>query len=298
MELRSLHYFSTVAELGSISRAAVALHLTQPSLSRQLAALERELGHELFTRTSRGAQLTPAGRGLHGHLRVVFAEVDRIPEVLRTASESKELVRVGLPPGVPHGWLSAVVRRAQEAIPQADISLHEASSDEQRLMLKDGRLEIGLLHLAPPEYPAERVLTQRIGVALPPDSPLASRPSIRFADLAGLRVMAHANGEVAGEETRLRAASKAAGVTTDWIFRRFSQHSELIAMSSRADAALMTEASATHNMPSWRWVEVKEVDAEGHPLTVETWAATSSSGHPYVQRFIELLRAEGLGARG
>ncbi|MGT2463660.1 LysR family transcriptional regulator [Sinomonas atrocyanea] len=198
MELRSLHYFSTVAELGSISRAAVALHLTQPSLSRQLAALERELGHELFTRTSRGAQLTPAGRGLHGHLRVVFAEVDRIPEVLRTASESKELVRVGLPPGVPHGWLAAVVREAQAAIPQADISLHEASSDEQRLMLKDGRLEIGLLHLAPPEYPSERVLTQRIGVALPPDSPLAARTSIRFADLAGLRVMAHANGEVAG----------------------------------------------------------------------------------------------------
>lgn len=69
-------------------------------------------------------------------------------------------------------------------------------------------------------------------------------------------------------------------------------------MSSRADAALMTEASATRNMPSWRWVEVKEVDAEGHPMTVETWAATNSGGHPYVQRFIELLRAEGLGAHG
>lgn len=292
MELRSLHYFSAVAELGSISRAADALHLTQPSLSRQLAALERELGHELFIRSPKGAELTRAGRGLHSHLKVLFAEVDRIPEVLRTASESRELLRVGLPPGVPHEWLASVVREAREVIPHADISLHEASSDEQRVMLREGRLEVGLLHLAPPEYASERVLTQRIGVAVPPDSPLSSQRSVRFADLAGLRVMAHADGEVAGEGTRLREASRAAGVTPDWIFRKFSQHSELIAMSSRVDAALMTRPSADRNMPSWRWVEVKEVDAEGHALTVETWAATAGS-HPFVHEFIELLRTEG-----
>jgi DNA-binding transcriptional LysR family regulator len=170
------------------------------------------------------------------------------------------------------------------------MSLQEASSDEQRQMLRDGLLDLGLLHLDPPEFRSVRILTQEMGVAVTHDSPLVRRDFVRFADLAGMRVMAHASGEIASEEARLRAASKSAGVTTDWIFRAFSQHSELIAASSRVGAALMTAASAARHLPSWHWIPVRGKDASGQPLLVETWAAWNSGARPIVKEMAEILR--------
>ncbi|MBW4096463.1 MAG: LysR family transcriptional regulator [Acidobacteria bacterium] len=290
VDLRRLNYFATVAELGSVTKAAAALHMTQPSLSRQIADLERELGYKLFTRSAQGAELTPAGAGLHIHLDGLFTQVAVIPEILRTASQRKELVRIGLPPGIPHPWFLAVLRESQERVPLADISLHEASSDEQRQMLRHGLLDLGLLHLDPPELQSIRVLSQKMGVAVTEDSVLARLPFVRFSDLAGLRVMAHASGEIASEESRLRSASASAGVTTDWIFRRFSQHSELIATSSKVDAALMTEASALRHLPGWTWIEVKESDAAGQHLSVETWAAWNTGARPHVRQLAQILQ--------
>lgn len=290
MELRHLTYFSTVAELGSVSKAAAALHITQPSLSRQIADLERELRHKLFDRTSRGVVLTPAGAGLHSHLEVLFSQVERIPEILRTFSQQKELVRVGLPPGLPHPWFLNVLRQAETAIPQASISLQEASSDEQRQMLRHGLLDVGLMHLDPPEFPSVRVLTQEIGVAVPPQSPLVGMASVQFAHLEGQKVMAHASGEIASEEARLRSASIAAGVWTDWVFRGFSQHSELIAVSTGVDAALMTHASAARHLPSWSWIPLLERDASGRALAVETWAAWSKGSRGLIYELAEIIR--------
>ena len=67
MDLTRLRYFSAVAQAGSFSRAAAALHLSQPALSRQVLLLETELGQRLFERTGRGAQLTESGAALLEH---------------------------------------------------------------------------------------------------------------------------------------------------------------------------------------------------------------------------------------
>ena len=77
MSLSQLRYFVTVAEEGHVSRAATRLHMSQPPLSRQIGALEHELGRRLFERTPRGVRLLPAGEALLVHARRVLAEVDR-----------------------------------------------------------------------------------------------------------------------------------------------------------------------------------------------------------------------------
>lgn len=296
VELRSLRYFRAVAELRSVSKAAGVLHLTQPALSRQIMELERELGCRLFDRTARGVELTPAGTGLYRHLDAVFTQVERIPEIVRTAGQDKVPVTVGLPQGVPHEWFLALLEEAERDLPQVAVSLHEATTDEQRQMLQQGLLDLALIHLQPTDGPGLLLLEQVMGIAVAPLSPLAGRPEIGFADLDGLTVMAHAVGEIAAEEMRLRAASAGAGVTTHWVFRRFSEHSWLIARTAAVDAVLLTEASAQRHLPGWCWVPVRASGDGRHNMDViRTWAAWKEPAAPPLRALIDLLQAHAVG---
>ena len=89
MDLRQLRYFLTVAEEARFAAAARRLHIAAPSLSQQIRALERDLRVTLFDRTSRGAELTAAGRVLAERARVILAEVDRAREDVRAAEPDR-----------------------------------------------------------------------------------------------------------------------------------------------------------------------------------------------------------------
>ena len=84
MELRSLHYFVRVAELGSITRAAAHLHLAQPALTRHVQRLEEELGVALFTRANRGVRLTEAGEKLLDSAVRILRDIERTGDEIRT----------------------------------------------------------------------------------------------------------------------------------------------------------------------------------------------------------------------
>src|SRR3979490_3296529 len=87
MELRHLRYFVAVAEAGSLTVAAEQrLHTSQPSLSRQIRDLEDEVGAQPLTPRARGRELTPAGRALLDHARVVLSQVEAATEAARRAA--------------------------------------------------------------------------------------------------------------------------------------------------------------------------------------------------------------------
>lgn len=297
MELRHLRYFRAVAELRSVSKAANVLHLTQPALSRQIMELERQLGSPLFRRTSRGVDLTPAGAGLYGHLDALFAQVERIPEIVRTASETKALVTVGLPQGLPHDWFLDLLEAVEHDLPEVALSLQEATTDEQRQLLQQGLLDLALIHLEPDEGPRLLLLEQVMGIGVPPHSPLTGRTEIGFADLDGLTVMAHAVGEIAAEESRLRAASAAAQADTNWIFRRFSEHSWLIARTAHVDGVLVTQASIARHFRGWVWIPVRATADGRHNMDlIRTWATWKEPAAPPLRALLGLLRARAVGS--
>src|SRR5947209_1687267 len=99
MEIRNVRYFMAVAEAGSITEAAKALHLSQPPLSTAMAKLEAELGVSLFDRLPRGIVLTPAGRYLQAAGRRLIAEEQRLSSTLRSMGRGLEgELRIGAEP--------------------------------------------------------------------------------------------------------------------------------------------------------------------------------------------------------
>jgi hypothetical protein len=190
---------------------------------------------------------------------------------------------------MPHPWFHGLIDALRTRLPVASLSLHEATTEDQRPMLLNGLLDFGLLHYQAPELDTVILLEQQLGLAVPADSPLSDRKALVLADFDGLTVMAHAFGEVNAEETRMRAAAAAGGADTTWVFRRFGEHSGLIALTSGVDAVFITEASARRQMAGWVWVPVDAVDTAGEPLVIRTWLAWNAPLRPFLQRVADVL---------
>ena len=149
MDLRQLEYFVRVAELGSFTRAAVALNVAQPALSRQVRLLEVELRQNLLVRNGRGALPTEAGKLLLEHGRGILHQVERAREELgRIRGALAGRVAVGLPPSVAKVLAVPLIREVRRRMPDASLSISESLSLGMQESLASGRLDIALLYNA------------------------------------------------------------------------------------------------------------------------------------------------------
>ncbi|ABE46208.1 LysR substrate-binding domain-containing protein [Polaromonas sp. JS666] len=149
MDLRQLEYFVRVAELGSFTRAALALDIAQPALSRQVRLLEVELRQSLLTRNGRGAVPTDAGRLLLEHGRGILHQVERAREELgRVRGALAGRVAIGLPPSVAKALTVPLLREVRKRMPEAALSVTEGLSVAMHESLINGRLDIALLYNA------------------------------------------------------------------------------------------------------------------------------------------------------
>jgi len=147
MELKQLEYFVRVAELGSFTRAAAALHTTQPMLSRQVRMLEVELHQTLLTRNGRGAAPTEAGQLLLEHGRGILHQVERAREDLaRVRGGLAGRVALGLPPSVARVLTVPLTRAFRLQLPQAQLSIREGLSTAMQEALSAGRLDTAVLY--------------------------------------------------------------------------------------------------------------------------------------------------------
>ena len=189
MEIRVLKYFLTVVREGGINRAAEVLHITQPTLSRQLSQLEEEVGVKLFYRGSRKITLTNEGILLRRRAEEILTLVDRTEKELM---EQEELVEGKVIIG--SGELSAVqvlpeiIRSFREKYPLVNYDIFTANADLVKEQMEKGLIDIGVL-LEPIDMELFDFIRlknkERWGVLMEPDDPLAEKEVICAKDLKG-----------------------------------------------------------------------------------------------------------------
>ena len=147
MDFKQLEYFVRVAELGSFTRAALALNMTQPALSRQVRLLEVELRQNLLARNGRGAVPTEAGALLLEHGRGILNQVALAREELAAGrSRLAGRVSIGLPPSLSKLITVALTLAMRKALPQAQLTLTEGFSLLMYEGLRVGNLDMAVLY--------------------------------------------------------------------------------------------------------------------------------------------------------
>ena len=258
MVLPAWRTFLAVHRLGSLSAAAVELGYTQSALSRQVAALERDIGVALLERRARGVVATPAGSVFAQHARGVLAAADRAMHATRQAAAGRSVVAVGATPSAAAGLVPVALRGLDAAW-----SLTTGLTAELEELVADGALDLAVVTDAPPGLAADaRLERHRLGedvmrVVVPHDHPAAASAPAGAAGAAGAAGPAGAAGaagpagladfaaEVWAEDNEgsaalLRSAAAAAG---------FAPRVELAAADLAGKVALVAAGHAVALVP-------------------------------------------------
>jgi DNA-binding transcriptional LysR family regulator len=189
MELRQLRYFVAVAEERHFGRAAQRLHMSQPPLSMQIKALERELGITLLERTSRRVALTDAGRTFLERAKMILGAVEEAREVARGAEQGLQgRLEVGFISSASLSLLPPSIRLFRERFGGVELELKELTSAQQIDALYEGGIRVGLvrLPLRAPGICFEPVLEERLVVAVPSGHALEKLERVPLEAIADL----------------------------------------------------------------------------------------------------------------
>ncbi len=290
MEFRQLRYFVAVAELGNIGLAAQRLNVSQPPVSRQIQALEHELGAALLIRNPRGVELTEAGR-------VFKAEADRILAQAERAKERSLDAHMGQIGRLDVAFFGSPVYRAvpmalrafRRGHPRTEVRLSRMGKAEQVEALLDNRIHIGFGRYfnEVPGVTTELLSEEPLFAALPDDSKLSREPEVHMADLTALPAVLFPSGDRPSFADEVLGAFRQSGLEVAIDSFAADSASALAQLSSGSGFCIVPASVATLRVPTIAFVPI--VDC---PITAPVSCIYASDNHaPILTEFLASLRS-------
>jgi LysR family transcriptional regulator, benzoate and cis,cis-muconate-responsive activator of ben and cat genes len=215
-ELRHLVYFREVARQLHFRKAAEALAVAQPALSRQVAQLEAALGARLFNRSSRRVELTPAGTALLERIEPLLSALARLPQDVAAVTQGQVgRLRVAFTGLAMATVLPDIVREFHRRSPGIRLELTESPTSAQLAALAAGAIDCGFFHpdAQTPGIQTRLLLRERNGVLLPADHALVGKRPLRLRELSGTAFVLFPRTHNPGYYDRILAAFSAAGIS-------------------------------------------------------------------------------------
>lgn len=237
MELRVLRYFLTVAREGSITAAANSLHLTQPTLSRQLQDLEKELGQKLLVRGKYRVSLTPEGMMLRKRAQEIVDMADKTESEFRAIKDViGGDIYIGSGETDSMKYVAEVMTELQTRYPEIKFHIYSGNAEDVTEKLDRGLLDFGIL-IQPIDLSKYDTLTMPEkdvwGVVLRKDSPLAQHETITLEDLSNVPIIA---------SRQMSKKYSADSGFLDWFGDKFEQLNIAATYNLVYNAAIMVEA--------------------------------------------------------
>lgn len=186
MDIRHLQCITEIVRLSSFTKAAEALHVTQPTISKMIKGLENELNVEIFVRDGKQVKLTDAGEAIVRHAGPILQLFDGLlTEINDLTYLNKGSVRIGIPPMTGASFFPPVLKQFQERYPGIGIRMFEDGAVKIKEDLAEGTLDVGVV-LQPIDagaFDSFPIVRDRLKVVLPPAHKLAGRRQIELAEL-------------------------------------------------------------------------------------------------------------------
>lgn len=263
MEFRHLRYFLMLAEELHFGRAAQRLAISQPPLSLNIQQLEASVGATLFTRNSRGVQLTAAGQAFVPAARALLAQASAAAREARDVAEGQSgQLQIGFAGTMLYCGLPQILSRFQLSHPRLRLVLRELSSTEQLSELLRDRLDVGFVHTprVPPGFEQVLVASQPLVACLPEKHHLAQAPSLRLQDLQGQSLVVVSRTVSPDYHERILQCCEHAGWMPQVVHELRHWLSVVSLVSQGQGAALVPQALQQSAMAGAVFVPLQDVD--------------------------------------
>jgi DNA-binding transcriptional LysR family regulator len=295
MELRQIKYFVALAEELNFGRAAEKLHISQPPLTRQIQQLESDVGARLFTRSSRGVELTQAGIALLDDAR-------RILDLIGVAKERAGKfghgrigrLDVGIFGSAILNHIPRLLLQFRQRYPEVQIALHEFTKAEQIAALREKRLTIGFnRHVTvEPDIMVETVFLEPLLVALHSKHPLARHKAIRISEVVDEPLILYPSNTRPGFADDVMALFRTEGVKPRVAQEVTDVVTAVALVASGFGICITPEAASTLRLPG---VVYRPVKATPPPTIDLACLYRRDDDSPILEAFLEIVRKYGAG---
>lgn len=298
MNIEYLHEFFVLAYRLNFSAAAKELHMTQPTLSSHIAALEKELGTALFKRDSQSVSLTPAGKACLESVNGILANYN---DLVRTAKQysSSNPRKVVIQTYADHRYLTDCIRslEASPAIVDAgvEIELRNLPRTDFLSDVRDRKVDLALISVFYPALPDELTATEladdRLAATVSASSPLAGKPTISIRDLEGQKIvvtgMLDNHDNLAGVSGILESQGVSASITEVYYGSIFDVYCHLA-----EDEIYIDSFVTSYNMPPTMAGRYKTLPFEEDEMTSKGMAVyRKDNDNPWLGLVIDGLRS-------
>ena len=242
--LAQLRAFLIIMEEGSLNRAAIRLRISQSTLSRQMQALEADIGGALLERTTTGVRPTDAGHALATSLPKLLAGYDAvIAEARRLARGQRDLIRVGYLGSAAQIFLDPALSVMRRSHPEVKVKLLDLSPGEQIAALRKGEIDLALIGqegaLVSTEFYTQKLTTLPLVAVMPADHSLASKKQISLKELREERFISSIEEDLPGHNRWITQLCRGAGFRPKFVQEAVSVSNLFTLIASEGAVALV-----------------------------------------------------------